>query len=123
MNAATMAAAGMVRSRVCPLCETPAGQPCQLKPEGDHLARYLDAYTAGQLTKAYMAMTVGELVVLDDCAIVTSREPDPACHYCGRTGQLLEPCCARHLDHLTCADVAGCRDYLLAQLKAQEADW
>ena len=29
--------------------EGPPGTPCQVKPEGDHLARYLDAYTAGQL--------------------------------------------------------------------------
>ena len=57
--------------RACPLCETPAGQPCQDKPAGNHLARYLDAYTAGQLAKAYMAMVLGELVVVDRCAIVT----------------------------------------------------
>lgn len=72
MTAATSAApaARTVRARQCPLCETPAGQPCQDKPSGDHLARYLDAYTAGQLTKAYMALVLGELVVVDVCAIV-----------------------------------------------------
>ena len=103
------------RARQCPLCDAPSGEPCQLKPAGDHLARYLDAYTAGQLTKAYMAMVVGELVEIDASTIVTAEAP--ACHYCGRTGQPLEPCCARHLDQLACADVAGCRDYLLARLK------
>ena len=46
---------GMIR-------DVPPCEPCQLKPAGDHLARYLDAYTAGQLTKAYMAAGVGELV-------------------------------------------------------------
>ena len=100
------------RGRRCPLCDAPSGEPCQLKPAGDHLARYLDAYTAGQLTKAYMAMVVGELVEIDASTIVTAEAP--ACHYCGRTGQPLEPCCARHPDQLACADVAGRRDFLLA---------
>jgi hypothetical protein len=111
----TINAAQAARARQCPLCNAPPGEPCQLKPAGDHLTRYLDAYTAGQLTKAYMAAVVGELVEIDMCTIVTSEAQ--ACHYCGRTGQLLEPCCARHPDQLVCADVAGCRDYLLAQLK------
>ena len=103
------------RARKCPLCDASPGEPCQAKPAGDHLARYLDAYTAGQLTRPYMARTVGELVVVDTCAVITAGAP--ACPYCGRTGQPLEPCCARHLDQLACADVAGCRDYLLARLK------
>jgi hypothetical protein len=103
------------RARQCPLCDAPSGEPCQLKPAGDHLARYLNAYTAGQLTKAYMAAVVGELVEIDTSTIVTAEAP--ACHYCGRTGQPLEPCCARHPDQLVCADVAGCRDFLLAQLQ------
>ena len=60
-----------VRNRQCPLCEAPAGEPCQPKPAGDHLARYLGAYTAGQVSKAYMCMVLGELVVVDTCAIVT----------------------------------------------------
>ncbi len=60
-----------VRSRECLLCDAPPGEPCQPKPAGDHLARYLDAYTAGQLTRAYMAMTLGELVVIDDCSVIT----------------------------------------------------
>ena len=58
------------RARRCPLCETPPGVPCQAKPAGDHLARYLDAYTAGQLSRAYMAAVVGELVVIDRAVIV-----------------------------------------------------
>lgn len=59
-----MTAPATVRGRACPLCGTPAGEPCQPKPAADHLARYLDSYTAGQLTHAYMAMTLGELVVI-----------------------------------------------------------
>jgi hypothetical protein len=58
------------RARPCPLCEAAPGTPCQRKPAGDHLARYLDAYTAGQLTRAYMAALVGELVVIDRAVIV-----------------------------------------------------
>ena len=71
----TAAPALMVRGRACPLCDTPAGTPCQDKPEGDHLARYLDAYTSGQLTKAYLAMTVAELIVVDPCAVIEWGEP------------------------------------------------
>lgn len=40
----------------------------------------------------------------------------PSCHYCQRTGQPLQPCCGHHPDVSVCADVAGCRDYLLASL-------
>ena len=65
-----------VRARECPLCETPAGQPCQDKPPADHLARYLDALTAGQLTRQYVAMVLGELVVIDVCAVIPGqRQP------------------------------------------------
>ena len=61
-----------VHSRACPLCETPAGELCQPKPAGDHLARYLDACIAGKLANAYMAMVLGELVVIDECAVIAS---------------------------------------------------
>ena len=59
-----------VRARQCPLCDAQPGDPCQAKPAGDHLARWLDGYTAGQLSKAYMARTVGELVVIDAASTV-----------------------------------------------------
>jgi len=58
------------RARRCPLCQAPRGTPCQAKPEGDHLARYLDAYTAGQLTREYLAAVLGELVVITRCQII-----------------------------------------------------
>jgi hypothetical protein len=63
-------AAQAARARPCPLCPAPPGTPCQRKPPGDHLARYLDAYTAGQLTRAYMAAVVGELVVITRWRII-----------------------------------------------------
>jgi hypothetical protein len=58
------------RARLCPLCEAPPGVPCQAKPPADHLARYLDAYTAGQLTREYMRRVVGELVVITRCQLI-----------------------------------------------------
>jgi hypothetical protein len=58
------------RARQCPLCEAEPGTPCQAKPAGDHLARYLDAYTAGQLTRDYMRRVVGELVVITRCQVI-----------------------------------------------------
>jgi hypothetical protein len=57
------AEAQAARARQCPLCWAPPGTPCQRKLQGDHLARYLDAYLTGQLTRAYLAMVHGELVV------------------------------------------------------------
>jgi hypothetical protein len=58
------------RARRCPLCQVPPGTPYQVKPEGDHLARYLDAYTAGQLSREYMAAVLAELVVIAQWRIV-----------------------------------------------------
>jgi len=46
-----------------------------------------------------------------------------SCHYCGRTGQQLAPCCDReeHQHQMACADVAACRDYLLGELREHRA--
>jgi hypothetical protein len=63
-------AAAAVGARTCPLCDALPGEPCQAAPRGEHLARYLDAYTAGQLSKPYMAMALGELVVIDVASTV-----------------------------------------------------
>ena len=72
----TITAAQAARARQCPLCQSAPGTPCQSKPAGDHLARYLDAYMAGQLTRPYMRAVVGELVVIGRAVIVpgTTRE-------------------------------------------------
>lgn len=70
-DAATVTTAPAVRGRPCPLCDAPPGTPCQPKPAGDHLARYLDAYTAGKLTRAYMCRTLSELIVIDVRAVIT----------------------------------------------------
>jgi hypothetical protein len=68
-------AAQAARARQCPLCPARPGVPCQAKPAGDHLARYLDAYTAGELTRAYMAAVLGELVVITRWRIVPDGAP------------------------------------------------
>jgi hypothetical protein len=70
VNTTTVTAAQSARDRRCPLCGRRPGRPCQRKPAGDHLARHLDAYTAGQLSHAYIAMTLGELVVIHDAALI-----------------------------------------------------
>ena len=72
MSAGTITAEPVVRARVCLLCQAAAGAPCSPKPDGDHLARYLDAYTAGKLTKAYMAMVLGELAVIENCVVIAA---------------------------------------------------
>lgn len=76
MTVSTTAAAPAVRGRPCPLCQAAPGEPCHPKPMGDHLARFLDAYTAGRLTRAYMAKTLGELVVLDVAVVVPAQRGD-----------------------------------------------
>jgi hypothetical protein len=58
------------RARRCPLCKKPSGVPCQAKPEADHLARFLDAYVAAKLSRAYLAAVVGELVAIDRAVMV-----------------------------------------------------
>lgn len=70
-----MTAPAAVRDRSCPLCKAPTGEPCQPKPAADHLARYLDSYTAGQLTRAYMAVVLADLVVIDP-SVVIQDAPD-----------------------------------------------
>jgi hypothetical protein len=68
----TLTAAQATRCRQCPLCRAGPGVPCQAKPAGDHLARYLDAYSAGQLTREYMAAVLDELVVITRWRVVPS---------------------------------------------------
>ena len=68
--ARTRTEAQAARARRCPLCQCPPGTACQGKPSGDHLARYLDAYTTGQLYLVYLATVLGELVVFTRQSIV-----------------------------------------------------
>ena len=68
--APTLTEAQAARARRCPLCQAPPGTACQGKPSGDHLARYLDAYTTGQVSLVYLAAVLGELVVFTRESIV-----------------------------------------------------
>ena len=70
IHPSTPTAPQAARARRCPLCQAAPSIPCQAAPAADHLARYLDALTAGQLTRAYMAAVVGELVVITRCQII-----------------------------------------------------
>ena len=70
IHPSTPTAPQAARARCCPLCQAAPSIPCQAAPAADHLARYLDALTAGQLTRAYMAMTLGELVVIHHAAMI-----------------------------------------------------
>jgi hypothetical protein len=49
-------------------------------------------------------------------------DADDRCFYCDRDDQFLEQCCGRHPGDLVCADRAGCRDFILAALKAAGND-
>lgn len=68
MNTAVTAA----RAFDCTLCGAPAGQPCLPVPEGDHVARYLDAYAAGAVPRSAVAAGISDLIVVDICAVIPS---------------------------------------------------
>jgi hypothetical protein len=65
-----MTIAMAARARRCPLCDAGPGVPCQAKPVADHLGRYLDSWTAGHLSRAFMERAVSELVVIHHHALV-----------------------------------------------------
>jgi hypothetical protein len=65
------------RARRCPLCEKPPGVPCQAKPEAGHLARFLDAFAAGKLSRAYLAAVVGKLIVIDRAVMIPAAGQAP----------------------------------------------
>jgi hypothetical protein len=45
---------------------------------------------------------------------VTGQVSGPACHYCGRTGQPMRPCCDLHPDDMVCAEGKDCLAYIVA---------
>ena len=106
MSVNTIAGPLAVRSRECPLCGAEPGQPCQPEPAGDHLARYLDASHGRAADPGVQLTVLAELVVIDTCAVITvpTQPPGGPCHYCGRDGQRLAPCCDRpeHEHQLAC---------------------
>jgi hypothetical protein len=54
----------------CSLCWAPAGAPCQRAPEGDHLARYLDAYRNGRISRPDMTAVFAAAEVITTYRIV-----------------------------------------------------
>lgn len=131
--AASAAAVNLApRGCACPLCEAPAGEPCQPKPAADHLARYLDAYTAGQLTRAYMAKVVGELVVIDECAVIGAAAVPPLLGELLDAGHLVEFMKDPADGYVACIDVHDAvrtgiggtvQDALDAATAGMEEDW
>lgn len=73
-------------------------------PDGDHLARYLDACTAGKRTRAYFAAVLGERVVITYSTIVGQDQRHssgrwPSSPWTGRSLRALRGsgCCATAL--------------------------
>jgi hypothetical protein len=66
-------AARAVRNTICVLCAAPAGTPCHAEPAGDHLTRWLTAYTAGQVTREELAEVFAQIVVITKYQIVPER--------------------------------------------------
>ncbi len=52
----TISPAETVRQLPCTLCWARSGTPCQRRPVADHLQRWLDAHSAGQVTKDSMGL-------------------------------------------------------------------
>jgi hypothetical protein len=66
-------AAETVRQLPCTLCWARSGTPCQRHPVADHLQRWLDAYSAGQVAKADLAVVFGQVVVVTRWQVVPER--------------------------------------------------
>ena len=64
---------GAVRWAACPLCGARAYGPCQLKPAGDHLARWLAAYAARRITRDQITAEVVRLVVVTKWCVIAER--------------------------------------------------
>ena len=69
----TVTPAETVRRLPCGLCWARSGTPCQRHPVADHLQRWLDAYSAGQVTKADLAVVFGQIVVVTRWQVVPER--------------------------------------------------
>jgi hypothetical protein len=54
----------------CSLCWAAPGTPCQRDPENDHLARYLDAYANGKISRKDMAAVFDAAEVISKWRLV-----------------------------------------------------
>lgn len=57
------------RTATCPVCRAGAGAPCRERPEGDHLARWLEVIDAGHVSRQAVTVVIGRLVVTGHSAI------------------------------------------------------
>jgi hypothetical protein len=55
----------------CPLCWAASGTPCQRDPEADHLARYLDAYANGAISRRDMAAVFDAAEIISKWRLVS----------------------------------------------------
>jgi hypothetical protein len=62
-----------VRQVPCTLCWARSGTPCQRRPVADHLQRWLDAYSAEQVTKDDLGAVFGQVVVVTRWQVVPER--------------------------------------------------
>jgi hypothetical protein len=69
----TTAPAEAVRQLPCTLCRARPGRPCRRRPRADHLQRWLDAYTAGHVTKDDLGTVFGQVVVVTRWQVVPER--------------------------------------------------
>ncbi len=69
----TISPAETVRQLPCTLCWARSGTPCQRRPVADHLQRWLDAYSAGQVTKDDLGAVFGQVVVVTRWQVVPER--------------------------------------------------
>jgi len=65
--------AANVRLLRCSQCSTGPGVPCQRDPRADHLARWLDSFRAGHITRAHLVAAIGGMVVLAGSEFVAER--------------------------------------------------
>jgi hypothetical protein len=61
---------GGVRRKACPQCRAGAYGPCQIDPAGDHLARWLAAYSAGRIRRADLIEVIRNMVVISASQII-----------------------------------------------------
>jgi hypothetical protein len=67
-----------VRAGNCPLCTAPAGAWCSPSPASDHLARWLDAYRAGRISRDDLKTAISGLTVITTAQLITPETPAPA---------------------------------------------
>jgi hypothetical protein len=68
----TRAPVDAARMLPCSLCWAASGTPCQQSPEADHLARYLDAYANGKISRKDMTAVFAAAEVITAYRLVTA---------------------------------------------------